>query len=808
MNRHSIYRPRRSASAILTAIFLLIAGLVLAPAADGRTTIIKFPHKSLVRVDKRLSYVTVDNIKVTFENENATVDLYQIISNEFVVYPCNIPIEADTAITSVTFNYSEGEIAIRGQKTVLEPGVAKTYDVSRNLKRVTMSVREMATLYSIVVETAGGDIQEPDPGPTPDPGPEPDPEPVTHTVTVNQPSEGGSISVTDIEGSALDLRSVADGTRLLVKATPDEGYELERIMANGADITATGEVTVAADMTITATFARMSTLRSVSARISCADGDASAAGRVGWKLKGAGGYDSPVKVESGKVITVSVRAADGYCITEASGMTLSAESKVKDLTYDLTINADTEITATFKAIAKGVLALSPTVTGLPSEIADALNVAVFRHDGTPLSASAAIEAGSKIRIVATLGDDRYLFTSMKAGARSAAISADGSSATIDNYVLEGPVSGGSGAVYPVELAIAADRRTVIVNYTADADNVTLTVHKVMGNTGNTGNMGNRVTPGERVPTDTELLFRAVPEEGYEIEAMTVTAGAGNPVVASPADIDEDGACVLSVRTPRTTSVNLAVNYSVSVICRSKDDSPVYRQHTVTLAVAAGQEDWGAVRFTDPTDAGLTVSTRSKVTFEAIPAQLPADGRLGRYSFAGWSNNASVSMEDASGEIQSYGGDDDVTFTAHFTRNCRILFTTSPDNGSMEITRQDGSALAGGDFVEPESTVTVTVTATESDYRVSAITVNGAEAYRYSDNPRCVSQQITVGADMLIGCVITLPSGIAPVGADDAMQPVGWFTLQGVALGAERPVRTGIYIAVFSDGHAAKIAVAE
>lgn len=785
MNRHSIYRPCHNATAVLTVLLLLIAGVVLAPAADGRTTTIKFPNKSLVRVDKRLSYVTVDNIKVTFENENATVDLYQIISNEFVVYPCNIPIEADTAIIGVTFNYSEGEIAIRGQKTVLEPGVAKTYDVSRNLRRVTMSVREMATLYSIVVETAGGDIQEPDP--------------VTHTVTVNQPSEGGSISVTDISGSAVDLRRVADGTRLLVKATPYEGYELDRIMANGADITATGEVTVTADMTITATFARMSTLRSVSARISCADDDASAAGRVEWKLKGAAVYDSPVKIESGKVITVSVRAADGYCITEASGMTLSAESKVKDLTYDLTINADTEITATFKAIAKGVLALSPTVTGLPSEIADALNVAVFLHDGTPLSASAAIEAGSKIRIVATLGDDRYLFTSMTAGARSAAISADGTSATIEGYELAAPVADGSASVYPVGLAIEVARRTVSVNYTADADNVTLTVHKVTGN---------RVTPGERVPTDTELLFRAVPEEGYEIETMTVTAGAGSPVVASAADIDEDGACVLSVRTPRTTSVNLAVNYSVSVKCRRKDDSPVYRQHTVTLAVAAGQEDWGAVRFTDPADAGLTVSTRSKVTFEAIPAQLPADGRLGRYTFAGWSNNASVSMEDASGEVQSYGGDDDVTFTAQFTRNCRILFTTAPDNGSMEITRQDGGALAGGDFVKPESTVTVTVTATESDYRVSAITVNGAEAYRYPDNPGRVSQQITVGADMLIGCVIARPSGIVHIGYDSAMQPVGWFTLQGVALGTERPTRPGIYIAVFSDGHAAKIAVAE
>lgn len=801
MNRHSIYRPRRNATAILTALLLLIAGLVLAPSSYGRTTTIKFPNKSLVRVDKRLSYVTVDNIKVTFENENATVDLYQIISNEFVVYPCNIPIEADTAIIGVTFNYSEGEIAIRGQKTVLEPGVAKTYDVNRNLKRVTMSVREMTTLYSIVVETAGGDIQEPAPDPTPDPGPEPDPDPdpVTHTVTVNQPSEGGSISVTDISGSAVDLRCVADGTRLLVKATPYEGYELERIMADGADITATGEVTVAADMTITATFARMSTLRSVSARISCADGDASGAGRVEWKLKGAAAYDSPVKVESGKVITVSVRAADGYCITEASGMTLSADSKVKDLTYDLTINADTEITATFKAIAKGVLALSPTVTGLPSEIADALNVAVFRHDGTPLSASAAIEAGSKIRIVATLGDDRYLLTSMTADGRSAEISADGTSATIEGYELAAPVADGSASVYPVGLAIEVARRTVIVNYTADADNVTLTVHKVTGN---------RVTSAERVPTDTELLFRAVPEDGYEIETMTVTAGAGNTVVASPADIDEDGACVLSVRTPRTTSVNLAVNYSVSVKCRRKDDSPVYRQHTVTLAVAAGQQEWGEVRFTDPADAGLTVSTRSKVTFEAMPAQLPADGRLGRYSFAGWSNNASVSMDDASAEVQSYGGDDDVTFTAHFTRNCRILFTTSPDNGSMEITRQDGGALAGGDFVEPESTVTVTVTATESDYRVCAITVNGAEVYRYPDNPRCVNQQITVGTDMLIGCVITLASGIAPVGADDAVQPVGWFTLQGVALGTERPTRPGIYIAVFSDGHAAKIAVAE
>lgn len=800
MNSLATDHCRISATTAVATFLLLIVSALLAPAIAARTTTIKFPDKNLVRVDKWHSYLTVDNITVKFENENSSVNLYQIIGNEFMVYPCNIPIEADTAITSVTFNYAEGVIVTRGQQIVLEPGVAMTYDVSRNLKKVTMAVRKISTLSSIVVETAGdGDNQEQ----YPTPPTEPDPEPVKHTVTVSQPAEGGSVSVTDIYGAPVDLRSVADGTRLLVKATPDAGYELERITAGGVDITDTGEVTVKADMVIAAVFVRQSTLRSVWARISCADGAASAAGSVEWKLKGAEAFDCPVKVESGKVITVSVRAADGYCITEASGMTLSADSKVKDLVYDLTVTADTEITATFKAVAKGVLALLLTVSGLPSDMSDALEVAVYRADGTPLSVSSAIEAGTDIRIVATLSDDRYLFSSMTAGGNRAAISSDGTTATIDRYELSSPVGEGSAAVYPVELAITVDRRTVIVNYTLDAGDVTLSV-----TAGHGGNTGNRVTSGDRVPTDTELLFRAVPEEGCEIEAMTVTAGAGTPVAASAADIDGDGACVLSLRTPRTTVANLSVDYAVSVECRRKDDGPVYKQHTVTLAIAAGQEERGVVRFTDPAGAGHAVSTRSNVTFEAVAAELPADGRPGPYYFAGWSNDALVDIEDTSVGMQTYGGDKDVTFTAHFGRNCRILFTTSPDNGSMEITRHDGSVLAGGDYVTPGSTVTVTVTATESDYRVSAITVNGAEAYRYPDHPDRVSRQLTVDEDMLIGCVIAIPSGIAHIGADIGMKPVGWFTLQGVALGTERPRRAGVYIAVYSDGRAAKVAVTE
>lgn len=808
MNRLAFYLLSSRVTIFLTTLLVMIFCMVSAPFADARTTTIKFPNKNLVRVDKFLSYVTADNIKVTFENENSSTNLYQTIGNEFIVYPCNIPIEADTAIISVTFNYSEGLVSVRGQQIFLDSGVPKTYEASRNLKRVTMSVRKQVTLYSIVIETAdGADEQDPEPAPGPDPNPNPDPDPdpepipTKYSVTLIQPTEGGSITVTDIFGKTVDLGNVADGTRLLVKATPDAGYELDRVTADGVDITATGEVTVKSSITITAFFKRTSTLCNISPHISCVDGNASVAGQVKWKFKGSADFDCPVKVERGKVITVSIEAADGYCITEASGMTLSADSKVKDLSFDLTVNDDTEITATFKAIAKGVLALYPSVTGLPSEAGTPLSIAVSRLDGTQLSATSAIEVGTKIRITATLNDERYRIASMMVNGLNAVISSDGSTATLDSYELSAPVTQASGTVFPIELDIDVARRTVLVSYTVDADNATVSV------TSNDSS-NSVVMSGDRVATDTDLRFKAVPDAGYEIEAMTVVSGTGDSVVATPADIDDDGVCVLTIRTPLTTGLNLSVKYAVYIKCRRKETGAIYRQHTVTLAVAEGQANRGVVRFIEPAGTGLSVSTRKSVTFEAVPSQQPADSEMGQYSFAGWSNNASVDMDDPLAEVQIYGGDNDVIFTAHFRRNCRILFTSSPDNGTMRITRQDGSVLSGGGFVAPGSTVTVTVKATESEHRVSAITVNGMEMYRYPDNPEKVSQQIIVDADMLIGCVITRTSGISDIESDSAMQPAKWFTLQGVPLGTERPDHPGIYIAVYPDGRAAKIALTE
>ena len=52
--------------------------------------------------------------------------------------------------------------------------------------------------------------------------------PLTHTLTLQQPSSGGSIAVTDSEGNPVDLTAIGDATTLKLVATPESNHTFVR----------------------------------------------------------------------------------------------------------------------------------------------------------------------------------------------------------------------------------------------------------------------------------------------------------------------------------------------------------------------------------------------------------------------------------------------------------------------------------------------------------------------------------------------------------------------------------------------------
>ena len=69
-------------------------------------------------------------------------------------------------------------------------------------------------------------------------------------VVTDESTRGGTVTIT----GTSDLNIVAYGTELTIEATPDEGYKLTALTANGVDILTTMKVVVTNNVTIKATF--------------------------------------------------------------------------------------------------------------------------------------------------------------------------------------------------------------------------------------------------------------------------------------------------------------------------------------------------------------------------------------------------------------------------------------------------------------------------------------------------------------------------------------------------------------------------
>ena len=220
----------------------------------------------------------------------------------------------------------------------------------------------------------------------------------TFAVTAKTPQNG---KIT-IKGYA-DLKKVPYGTELTVEVTPNQGYTLAKLTANGADITATKKFVVKKATTVEATFA----LQTFAVTAKTPQN-----GKITIK-----GYSDLKKVPYGTELTVEVTPNQGYTLAKltANGADITATKKFvvkKATTVEATFTKDTAIedVATTEAI------LYPN----PAEDAATLSgvepgavVQVLSLDGVEVLRTVADEAGVARLDLTTMLAGKYLVKSGK-----------------------------------------------------------------------------------------------------------------------------------------------------------------------------------------------------------------------------------------------------------------------------------------------------------------------------------------------------------------------------------------------------------
>ena len=190
-----------------------------------------------------------------------------------------------------------------------------------------------------------------------------------YNVTI-VPLGKGTIQVS----GADDLNAVIPGTELTITATPDEGYELTELTANGQSILDTKKVVVNEDLVIKAVFNEKTYRVSLD--------------RSGDGMLYVSGADDLDAVKPGTELTITADPAEGYELTK-----LTANDKNVLDTKKVVVNESLIIRATFsKKIFK--VSLEPRGKGTIKAVgADDLNAVPY---GTELTIVATPDEGSEL----------------------------------------------------------------------------------------------------------------------------------------------------------------------------------------------------------------------------------------------------------------------------------------------------------------------------------------------------------------------------------------------------------------------------
>ena len=340
-------------------------------------------------------------------------------------------------------------------------------------------------------------------------------------VTFDKVGEG-TVTAT----GADDLNAVAYGTELTIVATPAAGYELQSLVADGVDITATKKIVVKDNLTVKATFAKKNFAVSLT--------------KEGEGTITATGATSLNAVAYGTELTIVATPAEGYELTAltANGTDILASKKVivkeavevkatfskKSFAVSLTKEGEGTITATgatsLDAVAYGT---ELTIVATPAE---GYELTALTANGTDILASKKVIVKEAVEVKATFSKKSFAVSLTKEG--EGAITATG--ATSLNAVA-----------YGTELTIVATPATgyELVSITAGGTDITASKKVVV-----TGNLTVKATFAKKnfavsltkegegtitatgasnlnsVAYGTELTIVATPAEGYELVSIT------------------------------------------------------------------------------------------------------------------------------------------------------------------------------------------------------------------------------------------------------------------------------------------------
>ena len=373
-------------------------------------------------------------------------------------------------------------------------------------------------------------------------------------VTFDKVGEG-TVTAT----GADDLNAVAYGTELTIVATPAAGYELQSLVADGVDITATKKIVVKDNLTVKATFAKKSYAVTFA--------------KEGEGTITATGATSLNAVAYGTELTIVATPAAGYELTAltANGTDILATKKVivkeavevkatftkKSFAVSLTKEGEGTITATgasnLNSVAYGT---ELTINATPAE---GYELIALTANGTDILATKKVVIKGTTEVKATFAKKSFAVSLTKEG--EGTISATGASNL-------------NSVAYGTELTIVATPATgyELVSITAGGADITASKKVVV-----TGNLTVKATFAKKnfavsltkegegtitatgasnlnsVAYGTELTINAAPAEGYEL--VSITAGSDD-ITATKKIVVKDNLTVKATFAKKSFAVSL------------------------------------------------------------------------------------------------------------------------------------------------------------------------------------------------------------------------------------------------------------
>ena len=373
-------------------------------------------------------------------------------------------------------------------------------------------------------------------------------------VTFDKVGEG-TVTAT----GADDLNAVAYGTELTIVATPAAGYELQSLVADGVDITATKKVVIKDNLTVKATFAKKSFAVSLT--------------KEGEGTISATGASNLNSVTYGTELTIVATPAEGYELVSitAGGTDITASKKVvvtgnltvkatfakKNFAVSLTKEGEGTITATgatsLDAVAYGT---ELTINATPAAGYELVSITA---NGADITATKKIVVKDNLTVKATFAKKSFAVTFDEVG--EGTITATGASnlnsvaygteltivaTPAEGYELTALTANGTD-ILATKKIVVTDSLTVTATFTKKSFAVSLTKEGEGMITATGASNLNSVAYG------TELTINATPADGYELTALTAN---GTDILATKKIVVTDNMTVKATFAKKSFAVSL------------------------------------------------------------------------------------------------------------------------------------------------------------------------------------------------------------------------------------------------------------